>query len=148
MNMGDNFQLVFLRDLSISRRINNWFHGAGCVLLYFRESGGKRWLSLVGMLRDIPWDAAVPLIWYIDTSVWLCFDFCWIVGWLGMYHGTERAIICSLDPNSLQEFYHCFSYDDFVFVKYAHTFIVTQFTDLIDTEVKSREYFCMFCLFW
>ena len=74
-----------------------------------RGSDDKIWLSLVGMLGDIPWGSVVSLVWCFYTSFCLsCLISCWIVGCIGMYHRAGSSIIRSLDTNSLQYYLNFF----------------------------------------
>ena len=44
------------------QRIHHWLTGAGFIVLDSIGSENKIWLSLVGVLGNMPWGAAVPLV--------------------------------------------------------------------------------------
>ena len=53
-------------------RTHHQLPGSGCGLLGIIVSDDKIWLSIVGMLENIPWGDTVPLVLCVDTSVSFC----------------------------------------------------------------------------
>ena len=100
----------------------------GSILSY-----GERWLSLVGVLVNIPRGATVLLVWYIDTKICLCFGVffglcaimldCWLswyISFNGKRHNTFIGsryhsiifLLCFLKTNlfcQMWKFVHCYT---------------------------------------
>ena len=108
-----------------------------------RESDGRKFRIIAGMLGDMLLGAVVPLVYcdYISVAPLyslVCFS------WLDDEEGI--SIIHFWIPMAFNNNILVFTYYDFVLVRGNYTFIVTLFFNKHETELEVGEDFCIFCL--